>query len=270
MLKWDDNDKDHQLENNCCPEGPNGSSVLIDTETFDALKTLCQLKESDEYLSPAGQAKFLTMAFQHHLYKKIQENTFESDFGLSKKDLDKCLVSSTRDIVVHLVMQQALRNSRVRSSILSVGKSQWEQWCEIYDSVERARAVDRYSSLQHMCDRFCDLYTQACDNMKFCFNPKLEIFSAEHYLPPLDYRELLCLNSLLVGLIAPYGPTELGKTAYAGGIKDPGMDSDLITWIRTFCKNTSPKSAIEMWKTGWQLAKEKATSGSIDSFEPTL
>ncbi len=224
-------------------------------ETIRAIQALTQLKNSASFQSTLGRAQFVVTAFENRIYQELQTDPSLKNVGISSYDIQECISGVDRDVVIHIVVGEALQRPKVRASIMSSRKGLWESWCDIFDAIERARAVDRYQGMKHMCSRFEDLYSDACEKMKMCFNPRWELPSAEYYLTPLEYRELLCLSSLLLNDEAPYGPVELGRRAFAGNINNPGMDTDLIFWIKTFSKNSSPRKAIDKWKAGWSLAK---------------
>ncbi len=224
-------------------------------ETIRAIQALTQLKNSASFQSTLGRAQFVVTAFENRIYQKLQTDPSLKNVGISSYDIQECISGVDRDVVIHIVVGEALQRPKVRASIMSSRKGLWESWCDIFDAIERARAVDRYQGMKHMCSRFEDLYSDACEKMKTCFNPRWELPSAEHFLTPLEYRELLCLSSLLLNDEAPYSPVELGRRAFAGNINNPGMDTDLIFWIKTFSKNSSPRKAIDKWKAGWSLAK---------------
>lgn len=240
-------------------------------EITQALQALTQLKNSSEFNSTLGRAKFVATAFESRIFQFIQTEQIPQGFDISQYDIHESLSGLDRDVVIHLLVSEALRKPKLRASILSSDPNQWDAWCDTFDAVERARAVDRYKGMQQMCSRFTDLYSDACTKMKTCFNPKRELSGAEHYLTPVEYRELLCLSSLLIIDEAPFGPEELGRRAFAGNIESPGMDSDLIAWIKTFSKNNSPRSAIDKWKTGWNLAMKLEQIDQIEQcdFLPT-
>ena len=279
MLDWDQNStsgQDSLVEqpvHNKQARGYSASSKrkFNEDETIQALQVLTQLKNSAAFQSTLGRAKFVAMAFESSIYQQIRTKRIPQGFDISHRDIEGSLSGVDRDVVIHLVVSEALQKPKLRASILSSDTNRWDAWCDTFDAVERARAVDRYKGMRHMCSRFADLYSDACEKMRTCFNPRWELASAEHYLTPIEYRELVCLSSLLIIDDAPFGPVELGRRAFAGNIENPGMDTDLIAWIKTFSKNSSPRNAIDKWKAGWNLAMKLEQLAQAEScgFVPT-
>lgn len=239
-------------------------------ETLEAIVALKSIKPSIRNREMHGRVEFIKLALGKRVYNDILADRFKEQFDITSSDIQSCFEMGDGESVIHRIVEDTLNSANADNSALGLDVPMWNSWCSVYDSIEKARAVDKYKGVEHMCNRFTALYGRACKISASSPCPITELAQIETALAPIDYRELFCLVSLLLQERGAYTPLQIGKRAYTGNINTAGMDPDLITWIRTFPENVTPNIAIKQWKEGWRESKELATNQSLqmdsDSF----